>query len=682
MKKLISFFMSVVLILACIPISSFTTSAATAAGYVWPVDGGSMSQGWYPAGNSYGHSEHLAIDIADVAAGTTVKAVNSGTVVCASTASASATHICGTCNRKGAGYHVAIKHSDGCISHYAHLSSVSVSYGATVSAGQKIGGVGNTGNSNGAHLHFAIFVGGFGQEHLINPLTKISPFSSVYAANITSNSATLYGTLGAYGSRIDQAGFYIGTSTSNMAIRTENIYTEGKDAAGNWITGINYSTSKWYGTLCGGTTYYYRVWMSAYGNTYLSDVYSFKTTGAATHTWNSGTVTKTATCGATGIKQYTCTKCSSTKTETIAATGNHSFKEKVLTKKASSTEAGKYTYTCSVCNYEQYENIPKVATPSAPTVESKTETSVTLKQVNGYEYSKNGENWQSSNKFTDLTAGKTYTFYQRVAATDISYAGTSSDGTSVTLDAVLDPNIVLSTSENTFGVLGDFVKVPINVDKNEGFITLGLTVEYDSSVLEIYCPGHQDGTYCSSSKIAIEKKEDLSAYCSNSATNSQYHTANPYNLQWAYGLSTEDITYEGEIAVITFKVKDSAKLGNTQVKIYADQATNQKGEKLGVKGTTANINILEQPPCVLGDVDDSGEINLVDLVCLAQYVAKWDVNFNENAMDVNGDAVKDLTDLVLLAQYIADWDVEFKDSSVLNMVVINEWGDKFINGVY
>jgi len=681
MKRTISVLLSFLLIVCCMPITELTSSAATASGYVWPVDGGSMSQGWYPSGNAYGHAEHLAIDIAGVAVGTPVKAVNSGKVVCASTASTSATAICGgVCKRQGAGYHVAIQHSDGCISHYAHLNSVNVSVGATVSAGQKIGGVGNTGNSNGAHLHFAIFVGGYGQQHLINPLTKISPFSSVYAANVTSNSATLYGILGAYGSRIDQGGFYLGTSTSNMKKYTENIYTTGADASGQWITNIFYGTSKWHGTLCSGTTYYFRVWMSAYGGTYLSDIYSFKTTGSASHAWNAGSITKTASCGSTGLKTYTCTRCSTTKTETIAATGNHSYGEKQLTKKASSTEMGSYTYVCKTCSYKQIEAIPKVAIPSAPIIEGKTDTSVTLKATSSYQYSKDGSTWQSSNKFENLTPGSTYTFYQRVAPTMVSYAGDSSSGTKVTLESAQEPDIILS-SENNFGVLGEYVRIPIKLDENSGFITLGLNIEYDSDVLEIHCPGHVEGSGCAGNRIAVEKKTDFGNGISNAANNSQYHTANPYKMQWAYGLAQEDITYEGEIAVITFKVKDTAALGNTIVKISADQASALDDSKqLVVKSTEAIVNVVEVPPYVLGDVDDSGKIDLTDLVALSQYVADWDVEFNERAMNVTGDNSIDLLDVVLLSQYIAGWDVSFKNTTI-SISEIKTFEDKFIQYV-
>ncbi len=47
-----------------------------------------------------------------------------------------------------------------------------------------------------------------------------------------------------------------------------------------------------------------------------------------------------------------------------------------------------------------------------------TKTTLTVEPVNGYEYSLDGKTWGTSNKFTGLTAGKDYTVYQRIAATE------------------------------------------------------------------------------------------------------------------------------------------------------------------------------------------------------------------------------------------------------------------------
>ncbi len=53
---------------------------------------------------------------------------------------------------------VAIDHGQGVVSFYIHLQKLFVKAGDTVSAGQLIGRVGQTGRANGPHLHFSIYV--------------------------------------------------------------------------------------------------------------------------------------------------------------------------------------------------------------------------------------------------------------------------------------------------------------------------------------------------------------------------------------------------------------------------------------------------------------------------------------------------------------------------------------------
>jgi murein DD-endopeptidase MepM/ murein hydrolase activator NlpD len=80
-----------------------------------------------------------------VPTGTPAYAVRAGTVVRISDSS------CGT--------GINLTGTDGAIYTYCHFSAWSVANGATVTAGQRIGSTGNTGNSTGPHLHFGVRTG-------------------------------------------------------------------------------------------------------------------------------------------------------------------------------------------------------------------------------------------------------------------------------------------------------------------------------------------------------------------------------------------------------------------------------------------------------------------------------------------------------------------------------------------
>ncbi|MBQ3161522.1 MAG: peptidoglycan DD-metalloendopeptidase family protein [Oscillospiraceae bacterium] len=107
--------------------------------YFWPVDGGYISA---YMGDGRGHK---GIDIA-APYGTPIYATEAGTITQAETGW-----------NGGYGTCVRIKHDNGEVAMYAHMSSLAeISYGDYVVKGQLIGYVGSTGDSTGNHLHFEI----------------------------------------------------------------------------------------------------------------------------------------------------------------------------------------------------------------------------------------------------------------------------------------------------------------------------------------------------------------------------------------------------------------------------------------------------------------------------------------------------------------------------------------------
>ena len=79
------------------------------------------------------------------------------------------------------------------------------------------------------------------------------------------------------------------------------------------------------------------------------------------------------------------------------------------------------------------------AKPSAPTLESKTETSITVKAVAGQEYSiDGGKTWQTSGTFTGLTPETEYSIVTKITATSTANESPVSDALTVTTDKKAD----------------------------------------------------------------------------------------------------------------------------------------------------------------------------------------------------------------------------------------------------
>lgn len=117
------------------PAPSSSSSGGNALGFTHPAPGTVRTQGLHG---------YNGVDFGG-AIGTPVRAAAAGEVVVAR----------GSGWNGGYGTYIVIRHSNGTQTLYAHMNALSVASGS-VSAGQQIGTIGNSGRSTGPHLHFEV----------------------------------------------------------------------------------------------------------------------------------------------------------------------------------------------------------------------------------------------------------------------------------------------------------------------------------------------------------------------------------------------------------------------------------------------------------------------------------------------------------------------------------------------
>ncbi|MFF8594896.1 M23 family metallopeptidase [Streptomyces sp. NPDC015220] len=108
--------------------------------FVSPIAGSYVSTGYQSGGSLWSSGSHTGVDF-HAMTGTSVHAVGVGTVVETGWGGAY-------------GNQIVIRMADGMYTQYGHLSSIGVSVGQQVAAGQQIGLSGATGHVTGPHLHF------------------------------------------------------------------------------------------------------------------------------------------------------------------------------------------------------------------------------------------------------------------------------------------------------------------------------------------------------------------------------------------------------------------------------------------------------------------------------------------------------------------------------------------------
>ncbi len=116
------------------------------------------------------------------------------------------------------------------------------------------------------------------------------------------------------------------------------------------------------------------------------------------------------------------------------------------------------------------------------------------------------------------------------------------------------PNTPIVNIGSAVGKPGQTVTIDFIMQDNPGIIALQADVAYDSDVLEL---------------ISITDRAILGSYCG-----SPTYENNPYRLFWENGNDTKDIFSNGVIVTMTFKIKDTANVGSTEISVRSDAAYN------------------------------------------------------------------------------------------------------------
>lgn len=190
---------------------------------------------------------------------------------------------------------------------------------------------------------------------------------------------------------------------------------------------------------------------------------------------------------------------------------------------------------------------------------------------------------------------------------------------------------------------GETVSVPVIISNNVGVAGVRFTIKYDNTILTPIDVIAGVDFVCGSMVSNIEQVENI-----GECTYVTIYWSNP-----------SDITVNGEIANILFKISEDAAEGPTDLVLECENGniTNQQYEEIAA--ITGN-GYIEIENVVAGDVYYDRQVDAKDGVRIAQYLADWELDLSwaeSRAADVFSDEIINTKDGVLLSQYLADWDV-------------------------
>jgi len=292
---------------------------------------------------------------------------------------------------------------------------------------------------------------------------------------------------------------------------------------------------------------------------------------------------------------YYCANCNQ------KVTPEHEWDGGVITTEPTCVAEGVKTYTCTECRDTKTEAVAKLTVHA----------------------------WDNG----AITTAPTYTQKGVMTITCTTCGETKTETLPMLEVTETSPKIVVSDRMTCAGAT---LRVPISLENNPGVTLMGLTVTFDTDVLEL---------------IDVDDTGLLKGATFGNVLKS------PYGLTWMDALATENNHENGTIAVLVFRVKDTAALGDTTITVTYDRRNinNAALKEVSFAVVNGNVTVADY---LIGDLNADGAISLGDAAIMCRYLAGWEdyQSIDTAPADINGDGMVSLADVTILSRYLAGWE--------------------------
>lgn len=207
-----------------------------------------------------------------------------------------------------------------------------------------------------------------------------------------------------------------------------------------------------------------------------------------------------------------------------------------------------------------------------------------------------------------------------------------------------------------FSIAGDTVTIPIKIQDNQqpGIAGFTFKIHYDNKVLMPI-----EGTKGYVERSSLTSTGTLA--CNLNQSEIDISTLDYAQVHWEKAINDANITANGELFTLKFRVSDTAEQGNYPINLTYESGGMIDGNKNNIVSDVINGNVVVAE-IQRGDVNLDQNVDDHDCNLLAQYITKWkDVTFTDAqflAGDVHIDNRINTKDGVRLAQLRAGYQFE------------------------